>query len=168
MKVFAKDYIPNGYRMVSTYKIIPVESGDAVVFKTKVIDKEGVVVSNGFALEEKNISDFNRVNFFATAQTRSRSSALAGLGIGIEEALPTQEDIDTSKRSMTVAKEVGVIDTLAMLKLKYEQQEDGTLKVLSKRVPKKSAEVLKRFGFIKNEDGLFVTKEEVKDERPKL
>jgi hypothetical protein len=145
-----------------------VESGDAVVFKTKIYSEDGTVISNGFALEERNASDFNRANFFATAQTRSRSSALAGLGIGIEDALPTKEDMETSKRTMTVAKEVGVIDTLAMLKLKYEQQEDGTLKVLSKRVPKKSAEVLKRFGFTKNEDGLFVTQTEVKDERPKL
>jgi len=167
---FRNKWAPKGYFYTIDAKIVDILERPAAFVEVKVfqwINKgEGkkVMVANGFAMEEKTISEFNNLHFFATAQTKAISRALASLGIGIDKALPTFEDVTINshllkkdqkpaiaKKESKIAETVPVEDTLLRLRLKYTI-EDSKYIISSTRLKDKTIEVLKRYGFKKVEN----------------
>ena len=123
---------------------------------------------------------FNNLHFFATAQTKAISRALASIGIGIENALPTLEDITINSELLKGQEEkvvekkapkkdrqpkpVSIEDTLLRLRVAYTV-ENGRYVIKSKRLKDKTLAVLSRYGFEKDGSGNLTAKKEEKEEK---
>jgi hypothetical protein len=179
---FVKEYMPRGFYMktIPSPFTITKENGDTVrgvVFEAQVYkrDEDGAehFICNGFAEEREDASEINKFNYFEIAETSARGRALGALGIGLNGSIATKDEVQHRERLVGRAnvrkkpslERAGVSDkdTLERLKLEYEEA-DGFYVVSSARVTKKTAEVLKRYGFEKNADGLYAKKIEKEED----
>jgi hypothetical protein len=181
--IFKEEFAPKGYYYEIFAQMIEVQGSPAAMVEVRIFqDKDGLNIfkGNGFAMEEKLLSEFNKFHFFATAQTKAISRALASIGIGIEKNLATVEDVKINSyqleqaekkasKKASLPKVVSIEETLMRLRLRYDK-ENGNYIIRSKKLRDKTIEVLKRYGFTKDADGrLFapIEKEEV-DRREQL
>jgi len=179
---FRDSWAKDGFYYTIDANMIEVDGGPAAMIEVKVFKRVqggSILYGNGFAMEERNLSEFNRFHYFATAQTKAISRALASIGIGIDKNLATIEDVTINADTIVVEqkkarrnglpKVVSVEDTLLRLRVKHEIV-DGQYVVTSTKLKDKTQEVLKRYGFKKNTDGKLTAPvpKEIKDDREQL
>jgi hypothetical protein len=164
--IFKEEFAKKGYYYEIFAQMIDVQGGPAAMVEVRIYQREAdkiIFRGNGFAMEEKTLSEFNNFHFFATAQTKAISRALASIGIGIENNLATLEDVTINSYPLEQAekkaskkaglpKVVSIEDTLMRLRVKYDKS-DGKYVVRSKKLREKTVEVLKRYGFKKDAEG---------------
>jgi len=76
------------------------------VIRVEIFNKANVVVADGLALEERDNmqSLVNKTNFLENAQTSAAGRALGFLGIGIDEAIASLDEVKSAQAKQTVTK----------------------------------------------------------------
>ena len=69
-----------------------------VTIKASVIDENGMVRATGIAREERNSSNINKGSFVENCETSAWGRALANLGIGIDGAIASAEEMSNTKK----------------------------------------------------------------------
>jgi len=175
LKEFVEKWMPQGYFMKTIPSHFSIETAGGVVrgvvFEAQVFkrDSDGAehFVCNGFAEERDDASEFNKWNYFETAETSARGRALGALGIGLNGSIATKDEISHREKIVAAAKakkpskmrikEEDTEDTLRRLKLQYVV-DSGSFIVDAESVGKKTADVLKRKGFV-CQDGKWIKEE---------
>ena len=66
---------------------------DCCVVKATVTDKEGNVMATGYAQEDRSSSNINKTSYLENCETSAWGRALACLGIGIDGAIASTEEV---------------------------------------------------------------------------
>ena len=133
---------------------------EAVLFK---LEKDGNIIrlGNAFAFENRDMSDFNKVNFLETAETSAVGRLLVEVGIGKG---PSFEEMKQSMKKQAVLKKqvkkgFTIKETLERLKVDYTIRDDDTYVVSLDGIQDKTIGVLVRYGF-EEVDGVLIAKKE--------
>jgi len=68
-----------------------------VTIKASVLDENGNIRATGIAREERNSSNINKGSFVENCETSAWGRALANLGIGIDGAIASAEEMSNTK-----------------------------------------------------------------------
>lgn len=88
IRVF-RDNFPN-YALLS--EIVKL-TDDCVVVKASILNEEQRVIATGYAQEDRSSSNINKTSYVENAETSSWGRALANLGIGIDAAIASTEEV---------------------------------------------------------------------------
>lgn len=88
IKVF-RDNFPN-YALLS--EIVKL-TDDCVVVKASILNEEQRVIATGYAQEDRSSSNINKTSYVENAETSAWGRALANLGIGIDAAIASTEEV---------------------------------------------------------------------------
>jgi hypothetical protein len=91
----AKEYI--GWSLTS--ELISLEAESCVV-RSEIRNAEGILVSSGFAQEDRTSSHINKTSYVENCETSAWGRALANLGIGIDTSIASSEEV-----AMAIAKQ---------------------------------------------------------------
>lgn len=96
VKEFRENY--KGWSLIS--EIISITDNSCII-KASVIDENGVVRATGYAQEDKASSLINKTSYVENCETCAWGRALGNLGIGIDEAIASAEEVN-----IAIAKQV--------------------------------------------------------------
>ena len=74
------------------------------VFVAKIADESGRIVSSGYAAEERNASNINKTSYVENCETSSIGRALGMLGIGIDTAVCSADELKNAIDAQEAAK----------------------------------------------------------------
>jgi len=81
---------------------------DSIIIKCVIRNKDGIVVSSGYAQEEKATGFVNETSFVENCETSAVGRALGFLGIGIKDSIASADElvvaISKQKKSTTQSK----------------------------------------------------------------
>ena len=106
-KIKGKDYIEVNERLkyfrenypdhkLTSDIIVELSTGDRVVMKSCVIDKDGVVVATGHAYEKEGSTFINKTSYIENCETSAWGRALGNFGIGIDTAVASAEEVQNA------------------------------------------------------------------------
>ena len=88
IKIFRDQF--EGWSLVSELVKL---TDDCCVVKATVTDKEGNVKATGYAQEDRSSSNINKTSYVENCETSAWGRALANLGIGIDAAIASTEEV---------------------------------------------------------------------------
>lgn len=125
-----------------------------------------IPVCSGHSMQSRFLSEFNEVNFFETAETISRSRALAEFGILIQDSMLSVEEILISSKEMKIrdSKKKHPVrgtprEALGRLKISFEEGK-SEVTVNTSKVPDKAKAILVKYGFIEQGEFLNISTKE--------
>lgn len=70
--------------------------GNSILIKASIKNDKGIIVAEGLALEEKEGSVINKTSFVENAETSAWGRALGCLGIGIDKAVASKDEVQNA------------------------------------------------------------------------
>ena len=102
------------FRTLSEYKgfaltteLLHIDDSTCVV-RASISNKEGAIIAQGMAQEDKSSSRINQTSFVENCETSAVGRALGFLGIGIETSIATADEVDMAiKKQDSTSKDKG-------------------------------------------------------------
>ena len=102
IKIKGKDYVPVNERVIEFRKLHPTwsistdileSSSEHCLMKVKVLDENKNLISEGIAYERQEWGGVNTCKYYENCQTSAVGRAMAFLGIGIDTAIASAEEM---------------------------------------------------------------------------
>ena len=168
-KIFVEKYVPDGLYMETTHYRFHEDNSNFVTFETRIYGRnksgDAYLMANGTATENRTTWSNANVEPDRFCETSSRGRALSALGIGLT-SMSSREDIEGNfnyrgpevKANVPGPKPMrsSVKDAIKRLKIEFEETDDS-YRIKYDSLPKKSRDVLSKYGF-KKVDDMFLCK----------
>ena len=129
------------------------------------------LIANAFSREEQGISEFNKVNYYMTAQTRAIGKMFKNLGILVDKGMSSREEVASGAELMDMArkeervarvpkvKAPDIRASLKRLRVKFTEKDDAYIIDSYKGYSDKTMLALNKYGFQEVNDKLVCAKE---------
>lgn len=104
---------------------------NSVVMVAKVYDKDGNVVANGYAQEDRNASNINKTSYVENCETSAVGRALGMFGIGIDASMASADEVANAIDRQEALKQKVTKSNVSALKMLAETKGSDLAKILS-------------------------------------
>jgi hypothetical protein len=104
---------------------------NSVVMVAKVYDKDGTVVANGYAQEDRNASNINKTSYVENCETSAVGRALGMFGIGIDASMASADEVANAIDRQEALKQKVTKSNVSALKMLAETKGSDLAKILS-------------------------------------
>lgn len=104
---------------------------NSVVMVARVYDKDGNVVANGYAQEDKNASNINKTSYVENCETSAVGRALGMFGIGIDASMASADEVANAIDRQEALRQKVTKSNISALKMLAETKGSDLDKILS-------------------------------------
>ena len=140
INIKGKEYIPVNERMkefrakypdhILLSELVSLDE-NSVVMVAKVYDKDGKVVANGYAQEDRNASNINKTSYVENCETSAVGRALGMFGIGIDASMASADEVANAIDRQEALKQKVTKSNVSALKMLAETKGSDLAKILS-------------------------------------
>ncbi len=140
ISIKGKEYVPVTERVKEFRKQYPdfkliteiVHYDDnSVIMVAKIYDKDGNVVANGHAQEDRNASNINKTSYVENCETSAVGRAIGMLGIGIDASMASAEEVANAVDRQETLKQKVNKNCISSLKMLAEEKGSDISAILS-------------------------------------
>lgn len=139
IQIKGKEYIPVNERVKefrANYSAFTVLSEivsldeNSVVMVARVYDPNGKVVANGYAQEDRNVSNINKTSYVENCETSAVGRALGMFGIGIDASMASADEVANAIERQEALKQKVNKNNISALKMLAETKGSDIDKIL--------------------------------------
>ena len=140
INIKGKEYVPVTERVKEFHRIYPDYKlltdivhfdENSVIMVAKIYDKDGKLIANGHAQEDRNASNINKTSYVENCETSAVGRAIGMLGIGIDASMASADEVANAVDRQEALKQKVNKNCISSLKMLAEEKGSDFSSILS-------------------------------------